>query len=479
MKPTRVARTRLLGGVLAGLAALALAGAALSLGAWQEEGFPHDRHVGLFPLCTGCHEGIPEGEEASYYPEADVCAGCHDGVDQVRVTWSAPAPRETNLTFVHDAHAGALEREDEYPLTCVECHSEEDERMFVTEEVEAERCWMCHEATEHQLDAECSTCHLPLAGSGLGRAAIEALPEPEDHEVDDFVLEGHGEMAEASTGRCATCHTADRCLTCHVDGDTDEIRSLDRAPEAMELPPAEAHYPEPGNHGDDGWLSEHGGQASRAECATCHTSDDCSSCHAAPVPDVIATLPSRAQSLAPGVAVMPHAPDNHDSYFFQEVHGTLAAGDGGTCATCHREAFCVECHDGPSDGGYHPPSFVSRHAAEAFGRDTECANCHNAQAFCRSCHVEMGLTGFGRLGPGYHEAQSLWLLRHGQAARQNLESCASCHKQNDCTQCHGVLGAFQVNPHSRDFDAERAWARSPRTCIGCHTSNPLDGGGVP
>jgi hypothetical protein len=71
----------------------------------------------------------------------------------------------------------------------------------------------------------------------------------------------------------------------------------------------------------------------------------------------------------------------------------------------------------------------------------------------------------------------MWLLRHGQAARQNLETCASCHTQRDCTQCHGVLGAFKVNPHGRDFDAAAAWQRNPRSCFGCHVKNPLQGGG--
>jgi hypothetical protein len=128
-------------------------------------------------------------------------------------------------------------------------------------------------------------------------------------------------------------------------------------------------------------------------------------------------------------------------------------------------------------GGYHPAAFLSRHTASAFGRDAECSTCHNTQTFCRACHAQIGLVpaGGGRLGPGYHDDGPLWLIRHGQAARQNLESCATCHRQVDCTQCHGVLGAFKVSPHTLAFDAERAWARSPRTCLACHVGNPLDG----
>ncbi len=158
------------------------------------------------------------------------------------------------------------------------------------------------------------------------------------------------------------------------------------------------------------------------------------------------------------------------------AHSNLAATDPGNCATCHTETYCVACHDGPADGGYHPPSFVARHQADAWGRSSECATCHSTAAFCRECHEASGLGSRGRLEAGYHDAEPLWLIRHGGAARQNLESCASCHQQNDCVQCHGVLGSYQISPHTADFDAEAAWVRSPRTCIACHTSNPIGGG---
>lgn len=135
----------------------------------------------------------------------------------------------------------------------------------------------------------------------------------------------------------------------------------------------------------------------------------------------------------------------------------------------------MSCHDAPVGNSYHADAFLSRHSASAFGRDAECSSCHNTAVFCRECHVQVGLVSSGRLGPGYHDDGPVWLLRHGQAARQNLESCASCHRQVDCTQCHGVLGAFKVSPHSAGFDAERAWARSPRTCLACHVDgNPLN-----
>ncbi len=50
----------------------------------QEQPFPHERHERLFPLCTGCHEGIPTGDRSEYYPDPATCAGCHDGVREVQ-----------------------------------------------------------------------------------------------------------------------------------------------------------------------------------------------------------------------------------------------------------------------------------------------------------------------------------------------------------------------------------------------------------
>ncbi len=472
-------------GARAGVVRLALvalavlsAGATLFAAARQEPAFPHELHQRLFPLCTGCHEGIPTGDVEKFYPSPDLCARCHDGTTQPRVSWRGPTDRVDNLNFSHDRHAALLEGVGDPEQSCQTCHVPPGgQRMAVSSAIQVATCLSCHahEAQDHQVDAQCSTCHVPLAESGFSRTHLEAMEAPADHADPAFASGGHGVAATADLDRCATCHTADRCVACHVDTDRPEIAGLPYAPEGMELPPAPAHYSVPASHEAEEWLSLHGAQASRVACATCHTSDDCMACHIEPAPAQIATLPSRADVVAPGVGVELRAPESHESFFFMEAHPALAAGDPASCNTCHVESFCVDCHDGPVGGGYHPVGYVARHGADAFGRETECASCHDTQVFCRSCHVQSGLTSVGRLGPGYHEGGSVWLLQHGQAARQNLESCTTCHKQSDCTQCHGVLGAFKISPHPPGFDAQRAWEQSPRTCLACHIKNPLEG----
>lgn len=474
MKPVRRAAT-----VLVTVAvAIGLYGvAAVSVGAVQEQQFPHEVHQGLFPLCTGCHEGIPAGNPAAYYPGPATCSGCHDGVREPLVDWDGPTERVDNLDFVHAVHDDALEAAGDPAQTCASCHiAPGGGRMEVAADIQVGTCLECHahQATSHQVDAACETCHVPLARTAFDRVRIESLPVPADHESAAFLDREHGDLAQAGTARCATCHTQERCASCHVDAERPAIASMPSAPDGMELPPAVAHYNAPESHRDPAWLTAHGAGAARETCATCHTSNDCTSCHVQPLPGAIASMPSREATQAPGVHVEARPPESHASAFFLQAHSGLAAAGEATCSTCHQEAFCVDCHDGPVGGGYHPSNFVARHAADAFGRDTECSTCHSTAVFCRECHVEVGLAAFGRFGPGYHDDSPVWLLRHGQAARQNLETCASCHRQVDCTRCHGTLGAFKVSPHSADFDAERAWARSPRTCLACHIGDPLN-----
>lgn len=466
--------------LLVALVALGLASVAVALRGLQEAPFPHQAHQGLFPLCTGCHEGVPNGDAAAAYPEPASCNGCHDGVREVRVAWQGPSERSDNVRFEHAPHAQELALAGDAALDCASCHvTPGGQRMAVADTVQLATCFACHAhvAAEHQVDADCASCHAPLGESGFDVARIDALPTPSDHQAAAFLGDDHGRLVRERAGRCATCHTRERCVSCHVDAEREEIATFPAAPPGLELPMRAAHYSVPASHAERDWLSTHGVVAARAACATCHTSNDCTSCHVQPAPNVIATLASRADVVAPGARTVARPPESHGRMFFAEAHKTLAAVDDASCSTCHLESFCVGCHDAPQQGGYHPAAFLSRHSARAFGRDADCSTCHNTQVFCRQCHVEAGLAppGGGRLGPGYHDDGPLWLLRHGQGARQNLESCATCHRQVDCTQCHGVLEAFKVSPHTTGFDAERAWARSPRTCLACHAGNPLRG----
>lgn len=448
----------------------------------QEPSFPHEEHAGLFPLCTGCHEGIATGDSALAFPSPELCGRCHDGEELETVDWRGRRPEVDNLRFEHVAHASGLADEGEAPLACTECHTESGEPRMAVRGPQPDRCLSCHEhqAESHYADAACATCHVPLAESRFSLARIRELPRPASHEEQGFLLEVHGEAAEAGTESCATCHTRETCTSCHVDGASREaIAALPAAPEEMRLPEYEARYPAPPSHEDEAWLEVHGRSFDGgAACSACHTRQSCTSCHVPAETPEIASLPDAREATAPGADVARTAPRSHSSPFFESQHGTLAASQGAaSCTTCHAPAQCTTCHDGESvaDAGYHPPDFLARHSAQAYGRSMECSTCHDTQAFCRDCHTQLGMKPQGRLGPAFHDGQPLWFLRHGQAARQSLESCASCHRQRDCLQCHSTLGAFQVNPHGPGFDAEGYAERNREICFACHVRDPLDG----
>jgi len=144
-----------------------------------------------------------------------------------------------------------------------------------------------------------------------------------------------------------------------------------------------------------------------------------------------------------------------------------------TCEGCHAKRFCADCHAGEGKRRFHIANFTARHAPEAWGRESNCQGCHNAEVFCRGCHIQSGLSSKGRSNVGYHSAVPLWSLQHGQAARQGLQSCTSCHTQRDCMQCHSQ-GGRGINPHGPGFDARRLWKANRLTCLRCHFTDPFD-----
>jgi hypothetical protein len=334
------------------------------------------------------------------------------------------------------------------------------------------------------VDADCAACHVPAAETPMGGRWIAMLTYPADHVRGDFLRQLHGDLAASEPARCSTCHTQERCASCHVDAaHVPQIATIPPAGPGIELPRFAAHYFTPPSHLTPGFLENHGDMASFQACATCHTRNDCAACHQAEMPAVASALPRAQDVRAPGVLLEPRVPPSHLLASFIERHGPMAAASPGTCTSCHTRTFCADCHEaslvqaqlpqGLAGPRFHPPNYQARHSAEAYSRRLECSSCHNTAAFCRDCHQEAGFQAVGRLGMGFHDAEPLWLLRHGQPARYALESCATCHVQSDCIQCHSVIGSFRVNPHGRGFDARRAWERNPAICFACHIDTPV------
>ena len=450
--------------------------------------FPHDRHAKVFPVCTTCHEGIVE-RGAALFPDPVACASCHDGVVQPRVSWTPSAQsRVTNLRFTHASHASAaaLKNPADSGLirNCSACHVPAGSAAMSVQRAVVGQCLTCHGIAGTHVDVDrnaCATCHVRLTDSPtLTRAAIARFPRPASHSTPDFVQGGHGRQARldgtpagsaAIAASCATCHARNLCLTCHVNApESAEIRAL-----ALDgRPPVFAtKQPVPTDHAASTFVRTHGpsARAKTATCATCHTQQSCLTCHVGAPPRAIAALAFAGEGRAAGAQLTRRPPKTHTAEF-REGHGPEANARPATCESCHERSTCLSCHrpDGARQQGYHPQNFLTRHPSSAYARSSNCSDCHNPAQFCQRCHQQSGLTANARLGSaGYHDAFRGFSLGHGQAARQSLESCASCHAERDCTTCHSAVnGGYRFNPHGPGFNAARAQAKNPSMCIACH-----------
>jgi hypothetical protein len=458
--------------------------------------FPHERHEGLFPSCSACHT-TKNGEDSLYIVTESDCASCHDGETLVRVSWSPPPKKPTNLVFDHNFHV------NEAGIACADCHGVpgSTNRMDVLRPT-PEKCLTCHEAASHLApEAECTRCHVPLTQSTLTVDQIAAFPVPDSHLEADF-FEHHGQLATAETDRCATCHSRELCETCHVNAEKvpviQALGSDDR--EAQVFQGREGRWPRPKNHDDPEWIRSHGSAAAKAiqDCANCHVQESCTGCHRPLAPAAVSELPvERVEAPARGVTLPNAFPPGHGAGFLIE-HRTAAATDNPRCATCHTEDLCASCHTtgmpdlagaaagarpratgpvsrtGRDSGtpGFHERNYLARHAADAYARDLDCASCHSQEVFCRSCHENVGLSPQTPKSTAYHNAEPFWLITHGRAARQGLDNCESCHQQKDCLRCHSAKTGWRISPHGPDFDADRLGDRSLLMCSRCHFSDP-------
>jgi hypothetical protein len=460
-------------------AALVAAGAPVA-GQDTTRAFDHQRHERLFPTCVACHAGATDPEQP-LWPAAEDCANCHDGVERARVAWQPPEePRPSNLKFDHDL-VSMMTRETaqgEDTLTCGDCHVPRGGPRMAVRRPPPEVCLECHAAGGEHLaqDTLCLTCHLPLPRARrLAAAAVGAFPAPPSHRAAGFVTRaGHGALARGPTDSiapsCTVCHARDFCVTCHVDAPEQiAIRSLAPDPRALAITPGTVAAPP--SHRDPQFLARHrfAVRDDPRSCSTCHARESCLACHA-PSQHVADALPARGPGRAAGVQPRRRPPDSHGASF-ATAHASAATAAPASCAGCHVRPDCLACHRPASAAGpgFHPAGFLAAHAAAAYARETSCSDCHNVGGFCQRCHATAGLVSTRALGrTGYHDRATFFLLGHGQAARQSLETCVACHVERDCLTCHSALRGRHFSPHGPGFDAARLRRRNPEMCAACH-----------
>lgn len=187
---------------------------------------------------------------------------------------------------------------------------------------------------------------------------------------------------------------------------------------------------------------------------------DCNSCH-------------KSEGVAP----------THDSDWVRG-HRLVAGRAGAKCNECHRQSWCLDCHQGGGSGDrldvgnfgrdYKPKShrsdFINLHPIKAKESPQQCLRCHD-RTYCNECHSRFpkGSLRIKSHLPSGSGQSYIWSSEHASEARRDLQSCQACHPEGDvCLKCHGARTGAKINPHPKSFKGGNIRERSDRSCRKCH-----------
>ena len=350
---------------------------------------------------------------------------------------------------------------------------------------------------------KCETCH----GKAKESRSVSDKLTPAGTVCDSCHTTSHANLAKVieggePRGKCAFCHVG------YKEGDGNLVARFD-LPRANMVFDHKKHVTRnigcPQCHGavQELELATRDQLPRMRGCFTCHqmtdsaargeAKSDCLTCHLRTTSTGPLTGPASAQESAIGGTMRTlfasgrltpprwlhnaaHTPDWIDR------HKTIAGNDSQFCATCHKEEFCVECHDGRvRPRSIHPNDYISMHPIEARQSAQKCTSCHREQSFCLGCHQRLGVSMSGpadvRMSSRFHPAKEIWSDpprkpgHHSFEAERNLNACVSCHIERDCVICHGGTGiGGGFDPHGKGFAGGCAtqFRRNPRPCYVCH-----------
>ncbi|HZX64983.1 MAG TPA: cytochrome c3 family protein [Myxococcales bacterium] len=315
-------------------------------------------------------------------------------------------------------------------------------------------------ARHKKAEVDCLTCHEPI--------------------YDAKTLSGQFLPKEA---KCLECHKQKKadgqCNFCHLDVkyaatwtpreprlNFDHAAHIERVKE--DCSQCHTRLDEPRQHGPI--------TAGHAACMKCHNHADnfenaqCATCH---------------KDLA-AYASMPSETVTHQGDWLRR-HPSVARSAQQTCATCHDQNFCLDCHakttavpievklvDRPDRRFIHREDFLGRHSVEVRADPAQCQRCHSV-SFCESCHSRSRVSAANST---VNPHPSGWAIPgtgtafHGDAARRDILNCASCHDQGAqsiCVTCHRS-GGPGGNPHPSGFLSRHnlSEAATDGRCAICH-----------
>jgi hypothetical protein len=325
---------------------------------------------------------------------------------------------------------------------CDTCHVQVDHGRRAEATVSGEGCALCHRGyspDNHSLVDEAGASRPPSS------SPVARVDAPRAH-----LVFSHRAHAARNIG-CPQCHGAIEELDLATRDQLPRMRGCFRC-HAMS---------DAASRGD-----------AKSACDTCHLTD--------PGGGRLRTMYASGILLPPPwLRDAAHTPD------FLARHKLVAGDDSTFCASCHKEEFCTDCHDGRvRPRTIHPNDYLDMHPIEARMGTQRCESCHREQSFCLDCHLRVGVAEASpvnsRDSGRFHPAKSIWSDaparpgHHAFEAERSLSVCVSCHTERDCITCHGALGVGAgFNPHPPGFQGScgRELRRNERPCLACHAAS--------
>lgn len=320
----------------------------------------------------------------------------------------------------------------------------------------------------------------------------------------------------ATHENCQSCHEeqmSSKCSYCHLSEDQSSYRTSETPKRNLAFS-HEFHV-----------------KGQKVECEKCHMGVDqaeigvtvkipgmptCNTCH----------NDLKAANTCEGCHVDLAAlrPREHNRTDFVREHKMAARLSTATCAACHSQESCTDCHNGSDlvkvdvpgkdlmslrsprltaiDRGQssrlakvHDLNFKFTHGLAAERKASDCQTCHSKETFCSTCHNAGGDINQAKFEPTSHRQAGFVTTGvgtrgglHATLAKRDIESCASCHDAQGadpaCILCHadpdGIKGTNPKTHETGFMSGDHGyWHADPgATCYVCHTDANARPGGV-
>jgi len=211
------------------------------------------------------------------------------------------------------------------------------------------------------------------------------------------------------------------------------------------------------------------------DCKSCHKTlnritnpkmDSCIRCHKKEKKNSCESCHKYEQNLFKTDYDKKIKPKSHYRVNFKKIH---IVSDQKSCLNCHQKRECIDCHltNRRKIDNFHPEDYLTIHKFET--DYNSCESCHKKNRDCKACHQKTGIDAQKKRDvKNYKVHPDGWM--HGVEAQKDITKCISCHKENDCLECHKEKN----NPHKQNLNICNQKKRLEKSCLRCHKKSYIN-----